>query len=251
MSADLLLVDVGNTRVKWATVRSGGPMREGRGAATTALTAVWVRALAARHPRHHLVLASVVPKATPLFTRAFRHRATVLTGDLPMLRTLFRYPNPAELGADRIAAALAVQAGGRFPAIVVACGTAVAFTVLDAKGRLRGGAIAPGLGAQLSALVVGAAQLRAPTLRPPRSALATSTSDAIRAGVLGAFVGGVKEIVARLTEALGDGPPPRVVLTGGDAHLLAGELELAHELRPLLVLEGLLIMGQRTLSSAT
>ena len=91
---------------------------------------------------------------------------------------------------------------GNCPAIIVACGTATAFTVLDAKGRLCGGAIAPGLQAQLAALLGATAQLPTTTLRHPRSALARSTQDAIRAGVMLNFQGGVKEIIQQLSDAL-------------------------------------------------
>ena len=132
-----------------------------------------------------------------------------------------------------------------FPAIIVACGTATAFTVLDAKGRLCGGAIAPGLHAQLGALIAITAQLPSTSLKMPRSPLARSTRDAIRAGVLLSFQGGVKEIVRRLGEALSRGAKPQVILTGGHAKLATEALDVPYTLRPLLVLEGLRIIGQR------
>jgi type III pantothenate kinase len=247
---NLLLVDLGNTRVKWAAPRPGAALRLAGDFPTAKLSAAWVRALAARHPQHHLVLASVVPKWNAAFARAFRGRVTLVSGRLPELKSLFAYPKPAELGADRIAAAFAARAEGLFPSIIAACGTATAFTVLDAKGRLCGGAIAPGPQAQLDALTGATAQLPSPTLHPPRDALAKSTRDAIRAGVLLSFQGGVKEIVTRLTDALPRGTRPHLILTGGNAKLAAAALSGPVLLRPLLVLEGLRIMGQRLLDAA-
>jgi type III pantothenate kinase len=247
---NLLLVDLGNTRVKWATPRGHAPIRLTGDFPTAQLSAAWVRALAKRHPQHLLVLASVVPKWTAVFTRAFRGRMAVVSGRTAELKSLFAYPKPQELGADRIAAAIAVREAGLFPAIIVASGTATAFTVLDAKGRICGGAIAPGLQAQLDALTSATAQLPSPKLEMPRSALAKSTADAIRTGVLLGFQGGIKEIVTRLSSELPRGKKPHLILTGGNARLAATALGGKVMLRPLLVLEGLRIMGQRLLAAA-
>jgi type III pantothenate kinase len=245
---NLLLVDLGNTRLKWATAST--PLRVSGDHPTAQLNAIWIRALAAKHPRHHLVLASVVPKWNASFARAFRRRATLVSGKLPAIMPHFAYPNPAELGADRIAAAIAAQSEGRFPAIIIACGTATAFTVLDAKGRLCGGVIAPGLEAQMLALVGATAQLPPVDLRMPCSVLAKSTHDAIRAGVVVGFQGGVKEIARRLAATFPLGAKPHVILTGGNAPLVARELGPKTKLRPLLVLEGLHIIGTQLPSAA-
>jgi type III pantothenate kinase len=246
---NLLLVDLGNTRIKWATAQGRARLRVEGEHPTAKLTATWISRLAKRHPRHHLVLASVVPRWNAAFVRAFWDRATIVSGKLPALKAHFAYPNPAELGSDRIAAAFAAQVSGLFPAIIVACGTATAYTVLDAKGRLCGGAIAPGLQAQLDALLGATAQLPATVLRMPRSALAKSTRDAIRAGVILSFQGGIKETVARLSATLSRGTKPHLILTGGNAKLAAQALGGKVTLRPLLVLEGLLIMGERFLKT--
>jgi type III pantothenate kinase len=157
----------------------------------------------------------------------------------------FDYPRPSELGTDRLAAAVAAHESGNGPVIIVSCGTATAFTVLDAEGRLCGGAIAPGLQTQLAALLGATAQLPATELIQPRSALAKSTQEAIRAGVMLNFQGGAKEIIQQLGETFSGNEKPSLILTGGNAHHLAGSLALPHTVRPLLVFEGLRIMGNR------
>jgi type III pantothenate kinase len=238
-----LLVDVGNTRVKWATARPRGPLRAASEVATREATPAWIKDLARKFPNHPVVLASVVPRLIPVFRRIFATRLAAVANDFPRRGLAFDYPRPRELGADRLAAAAAVHAAGLYPAIIIACGTATAFTVLDAKGRLCGGAIAPGLQAQLDALVGATAQLPATALRMPRSARAKSTREAIRAGVMLNFRGGVKEIVRELSKTLPARPRPHLVLTGGNAHLLVKELGAGVKLRPLLVLEGLRIIG--------
>jgi len=246
-----LLIDAGSSWLKWATSPARGPVRPAGKIATVKATAAWIKTLARKFPKHQAVLASVVPKLTPVFQRAFAQRLHVVTGSSPALGLRFDYPKPAEIGADRLATGVAAHADGLWPVIVISCGTATAFTVLDAKGRLCGGVIAPGLHTQLAALLGATAQLPATALRAPRRALARSTEEAICAGVILNFQGGVKEIVRQLSEAV-PGRRPHIVLTGGNAPHLTGSLDLPHALRPLLVFEGLRIIGTRlSLSTAT
>jgi len=162
-----LLIDIGNSRLKWATAGFHGPVRVGGEIATKEATSAWIRALARKFPGHRLVLASVVPKLAPALRRAFSGRLVEVSATLPELGFCFHYPKPAEIGADRLTAAVAAHEAGSWPVIVVQCGTATAFTVLDAKGRLCGGVIAPGLQTQLAALLDATAQLPATTLRHP------------------------------------------------------------------------------------
>ena len=240
-----LLIDAGNTDCKWATAGLRGPIRLAGRIAAKDITPARVHALARKFPVHHVVLASVVPKLTLVFRRAFLKRLHVVNSASSALGLDFNYPKPAEIGADRLAAAVAAHASGQYPAIIVACGTATAFTVLNAKGQLCGGVIAPGRQAQLTALLGATAQLPSVVLRPTRKALARSTQDAIRTGVVLNFQGGIKEIIQQLSKALPGRKKPRIILTGGNAHYLTKSLELPHTLRPLLVFEGLLIIGFR------
>jgi len=245
MSSPLLLIDAGNTRVKWATARDGGLIRGAGDLATKDITHDKVQSLVKKFPEHRVVLASVVPKLVPVFRRAFARRIEVVSGLSPNLGLRFDYPKSAELGADRIAAAVAVEAEGTWPAIIISCGTATAFTVLDAKGQLCGGVIAPGLQTQLASLIGATAQLPNVALRSPARSLARSTQEAIRAGVMLNFQGGVKEIIRRLGSEIPGHQLPQIVLTGGHAHHLAMVLDGPATLRPLLVFEGLRIIGVR------
>lgn len=240
-----LLIDAGSTRLKWATASLRGPIRVRGEVATKEATLAWANLLAKKFPRYQVVLASVVPKITPHFRRVFARRLHVVSGTSPALGLRFDYPKPEEIGADRLAVAVAAHAQSQWPVIIVSCGTATAFTVLDAKGKLCGGVIAPGLQTQLAALLGATAQLPATKLRPPRHYLARSTEEAIRAGVVLNFQGGVKEILARLSKSLPGNKPPHILLTGGNASYLKGILPGPVKLRPLLVFEGLLIIGAR------
>jgi type III pantothenate kinase len=234
----LLLIDVGNTQVKWAETTPRGLIRMRGRAPTHDLSARRAIGLAKKYPRHRVVIASVVPTAAKMLRHAFRGRAVFVTAKSSGLA--FDYPRPAEIGADRLAAAV----GARGPAIIVSCGTATAFSVVDRKGRFCGGALAPGLGTQLATLLGATAQLPKTSLRPVSrlsSARGRSTQTAIRTGVILNFQGGVREILERLRREFGS----RVIVTGGYAGYLKGVPLGRLEVRPLLVLEGLHIIGQR------
>jgi type III pantothenate kinase len=257
MFQSFLFVDAGNTRVKWAIAdipgrnssrpfdsRKAMPLVQGEMPMVDA-TPDCIRKLKKSFSGHFLILASVVPRLTLDFCRTFKRGFYSLTAESRALGLDFDYPNPAEIGADRLASAVAAHEAGKWPVIVVSSGTATAFTVLDAKGRLCGGAIAPGLQVQLGSLLDATAQLPATKLRQPNSALAKSTQAAIRAGVMLNFQGGVKEIVHQLSDSLPGRKKPHIILTGGNAHYLTGSLGLPYTLRPLLVFEGLRIIGNR------
>jgi type III pantothenate kinase len=245
LSTKFLLIDAGNTRFKWAVAGPHGKIVPGGDVATRDATFARISALARKYPSCRAILASVVPKLVPVFRRAFAGRLHAVNVKSPALGLDFDYPQPSELGADRLAAAVAAHAEGVWPAIMIAAGTATAFTVLDAQGRLCGGAIAPGLQAQLTALLGATAKLPPIVPRPPRSALARSTREAIRSGLLHNFRGGVKEIVQRLSSELTGPRRPAILLTGGNATYLAGALDGSVQMRPLLVFEGLRIIGAR------
>jgi type III pantothenate kinase len=238
MSA-LVLIDVGNSRLKWAEVTSRGVIKPRGHAATADVTPRWAASFAKQNAGKRVVAASVVPTVSKVLRRAMP-RIMLIGGKLPGLPLAFAYPRPAEVGADRLAAA--IGAGTRGPAIVISCGTATAFSALDARGRFCGGAITPGLNAQLGSLAHGTAQLPVTTLAAVPRALGKSTQAAIRAGVLLGWQGGVVEIVARLRQEIG--PKARILVTGGEAAHLRGVRGLGRvEFRPLLVFEGLRIIA--------
>jgi type III pantothenate kinase len=234
-----LLIDVGNSRLKWAVVTPRGAIRLQGNVATAEVMPRWLAAWTKKHAGERVVVASVVPRISDSLRRHFKD-AIFVSGTLRGLPLAFHYPRPAEIGADRIAAAVGVQ--GRGPAIIVSCGTATAYSVFDKRGRFCGGAIAPGPDAQLRALLGATAQLPATTLQATTRALGRSTRDAIRAGMLLGWQGGVREIVTRLRKELG--APARLIVTGGAAEHLRGMRGLGRmEFRPLLVFEGLRIIA--------
>lgn len=241
-----LLVDLGNTRLKWAWRVDGAPGRATAVAHTPAGIGAAVRPAWASLPRPARVLVGSVagPErddalrglcqalwgCEPRFVRAGAEAAGVVSG----------YDSPTQLGVDRWLALLAVHADGRGAACVVDCGTAVTIDLIDEAGRHHGGLILPGLQLMRECLL---ARTRIPPFAPPaaRLALGRETGAAVVNGALLAVVGAVRETLALAAGSWG--PDPRLVIAGGDAPALAAAWSGHVEERPDLVLEGLAVLA--------
>jgi type III pantothenate kinase len=150
-----------------------------------------------------------------------------------------RYRNPAEVGADRVACAIA--AGQRHPAqdvLVVDCGTATTLEAVTATGDYLGGAIMPGVGISAEILASRTAKLPRVEIARPESALGRTTIESIQSGLYHGHVGAIRNLLAALTTEAFAGRPARVIGTGGFARMFEAE-GLFDEIVPELVLFGL------------
>jgi type III pantothenate kinase len=150
-----------------------------------------------------------------------------------------RYRNPLEVGADRIAGAIA--ATQRHPAcnlVVVDCGTATTFDVVTAGADYLGGVILPGMGVSAETLASRTAKLPRVEIARPESVLGRSTVESIQSGLYHGHSGAIRHIVSELAREAFGGQRPHVVGTGGFARMLEEE-RLFDEIVPELVLLGL------------
>ncbi|MBN1433536.1 type III pantothenate kinase [Candidatus Fermentibacterales bacterium] len=147
------------------------------------------------------------------------------------------YPDPQELGADRIANAVGALLAGPAPAIVTDFGTATTFDVIDADGRYLGGVICPGVGTGAAELFRKAEKLSPVDLDFTDSVLARSTADAIRSGVMHSVVGSTDYILDRLEAELGSGAS--LYATGGWAPGIAPRCSHCLLVVPELTLQGI------------
>ncbi|HLH21168.1 MAG TPA: type III pantothenate kinase [Chloroflexota bacterium] len=247
----LLAVDVGNTNIVPGVFASDGRLvadwrwatDNARMADEYAALLGWALADAAiaRSAISGVVLSSVVPPLTNTFRELARRYLGVeplvvgagVRTDVPLC-----VEAPEEVGADRIANALAVKRLYRVPAIVVDFGTATNFDVVSAAGEFLGGAFAPGIQTGLEGLASRAARLRTIELRAPGQAIGKNTVGCMQAGLVYGYVALVEGLVARIAAELG-GPRPLVVATGGLAPLIAAETPAIDVLAPDLTLQGL------------
>ena len=194
------------------------------------------------------VLASVVPQLTGGWQSALRK----LTGAEAVVCTaaaagedLFptAYSNPAEIGADRVADAVAARALYGQPVVVVDFGTATNIEVIDRDGRFRGGVIAPGVQTSANALFTHGAQLPDIALVAPPAVIGTNTVEAIQSGIMLGEADRVDGLVRRIFDQLGYSA--KVIATGGLAAVVERYSSTIDEVNTELTLEGLRLIADR------
>jgi type III pantothenate kinase len=151
--------------------------------------------------------------------------------------------NPREVGADRVANAVAAYALYGGPSVVVDFGTATTFDAVSSRGEMLGVAIAPGIEISTDALVRETAQLRRVELVAPRSVIGKNTAESLQAGIMFGFAGQVDALVRRMIAELGD--HATVIATGGLAAVMIGVCETVDRHDPWLTLHGLRIIFDR------
>lgn len=234
---NILLVDAGNTRVKWALADAAAPAGEWLAhgavlhAGLAALADTWRDLDAAS------ALVSNVAGAD------MRARLAAMLAPLPV--TWFAstpalsgivngYRNPLQLGCDRFAAAIGARALDPGQALVIAtCGTATTIDAVSADGVFIGGMILPGLALMAGSLAKNTAQL--PQVQPGAAlpaAFADNTNDAIVSGCINAQAGAIERAVAAHGAS-------RCIVSGGAAGYIAPALTIDYIVRENLVLAGL------------
>ena len=254
----LLVVDVGNTQTHFGVFPDGGgglaehwrfstvrdSTRDELGAALSNLLAL--RGLAFGDIDSSIVSSTVPQLSLEWGAMAERYLGQRMLVVGPAIRTgmPIRYDNPHEVGADRLANAVAAydRVGDR--CIVVDFGTAITYDVISAAGEYLGGIITPGAEISIDALYERAAKLPKVELAEPRALIGKSTVDAIRSGVVFGFAAQVDGIVRRLRAELGSGTT--VIATGGLAEVLVPHVrETIDEVDDLLTLIGLRLIWER------
>jgi|SRR3990172_2807470 type III pantothenate kinase len=236
-----LLIDLGNTRLKWASSdpvwQVGAAALRGREIAELlndtwrelpTPTAVFMVSVADRQA------SEAVEQWVQAHWRLGVYRALPQAEQLGVTN---RYRDPATLGADRWVALIGAHATiANSAACVVDCGTAVTVDALTAAGEFAGGIIFPGLGLLRQALTGGTAHIRASD-GDESSCLARGTGDAVAAGSLYGLAGAIERVCEEFEQALGE--PMKLLITGGDADHLAAHLRRPARRIPDLVLRGL------------
>lgn len=189
-----------------------------------------------------VAVASVVPDCNRMIVEACRSylgmtplllQAGVRTG----LR--IRTANPAEVGADRIANAIA--AVELFPGkdrIIIDMGTATTFCAVNRNDEYLGGVIAAGMALSMRALAQNTAKLPHVDLEFPADCLGRTTVESIQSGLYFGHLGLMREVIGRLTVEIFGGRQPVIIATGGHARFFQKE-PLINAYIPDLVLRGL------------
>ncbi len=239
----LLLVDAGNTRIKWALAAAGEPPGQWQSfgsvshAEQSQLDAAWSRfaitevlaSNVAGHAFREQLLARLqqqdVQAEAVRWFRAQSECAGIKNG----------YAQPGQLGSDRFASLIGAR--HRFPGerlLVVTCGTATTIDALEPDGRFIGGMIAPGLGTMANSLALNTALLPAVEAAKRERVFADNTQEAIISGCLSAQVGAIAQAMAQR-----HAPTARCVISGGAAPYIVPHLPFPCDAVDNLVLLGL------------
>lgn len=238
----ILLVDAGNSRIKWGIYDAGMWLRQAAvdTADATGLEADWQQLASpttivvsnVAGPAVRAILERLLARwqTAPHWVAALGQQCGVRNG----------YDAAAQLGSDRWAALIAARRVAREVCLVVNVGTAVTVDALTREGVFLGGLILPGLELMCMALASGTAGVRGEPGHWAR--FPTNTADAVYSGAMQAVLGAI-ERMAREVERSAEGNCT-VWLSGGGAQQLAPLLNRPVMLVDNLVLEGLLIIAQ-------
>ncbi|MGH8801291.1 MAG: type III pantothenate kinase [Casimicrobiaceae bacterium] len=246
---DVLVLDVGNSRLKWGLRGPKGWVAQGA-VANHEIASLALRDWQGLERPAHVIGVNVAGEAARV-----RVEGQVARWRLPIEWQHPRasangvtngYQDPLHLGADRWAALVAARRrelarGEARPAVVVGAGTAVTIDALDAGGRFLGGVIVPGSHLMVRSLADRTAALR--TTPGRHQDFPTTTADALASGAMLAICGAIERMRARL----GDGDSPvACYLAGGGAREIEVHLSPPVARVDNLVLEGVLVLASQS-----
>jgi type III pantothenate kinase len=255
----LLAIDVGNTNIVLGVFEGSRLVESWRLLTLRERTADEVGVLVTGLFAHRrldiggvdaVVMGSVVPVLTPILhgmaARYFGREPLIVdpTGNagMPIL-----YERAAEVGADRIANAVAAheQYGRpRGTAVIIAdLGTATTFDAVTAKGEYLGGVICPGPQIAADALFQRAARLPRVDFRKPATVIGRTTVGAVESGLFHGYLGMVDGLMRGMRAELGG--RVTAVATGGLAPLVLPETQQFDAHEPDITLHGLRIVWER------
>ena len=164
------------------------------------------------------IICSVVPPLTEIFRAAVekltgRHALVVGAGIKTGLNIVI--DDPATLGSDLAAAAVAAMAQFPLPAIIIDMGTATTITVVDEGNRFIGGAIVPGVALSMNALSGGTSLLHKVPIEAPKKCISGTTTECMQSGAVYGNAALLDGMISRFEKELGK--PASLVATGGIA----------------------------------
>jgi type III pantothenate kinase len=192
-----------------------------------------------------VAMCSVVPPLISTFERLCQRYFNIeplVVGVGVKTGVSIRMDNPREVGADRIADAVAAVKLYGGPLIIIDLGTATTFGIIARNGDYIGGIIATGIATAAEALFTRTAQLPRVDLARPKHVIGTHTVAAIQSGIIYGYASLVEGMLARIQQEMGE--KPKVVATGGYAELIANVTDVIDEVNPDLTLVGLRLIYQ-------
>ena len=251
----LLALDIGNTNTVAGIFDGKNLLHQNRFATNTDSTAEqladsfdnWLtKAKVEKQQIKSAIICSVVPLVTAAFTQMvqelFKIDALILSSELP-LPIKIDIDAPRQVGADRIANAVAAFSKYGGACIVVDFGTATNFDIVSKGGDYIGGVLLPGPETSMAELARQAAQLHVVDIEPPEKVIGRTTTEALMSGLFFGTVGQVDYMVERIIDEAKFNKPT-VIATGGLAEKFVSYSKFIQRTEPDLTLEGLRIISE-------
>lgn len=193
------------------------------------------------------IISSVVPPVT----QTIKNAVQLITGETPLIVGAgiktglhLMVDDPGTVAGDLVATAIGAKEEYPLPCIIIDMGTATTLTVVDDKGCFIGGAILPGVGISLDALIRDTSLLPRIDIAPPQKAISTNTVECMKSGLVYGAAGGVDGMIRRFSKQLGQ-MPKSIVTTGGLGGLICPYCEHDIIVDDSLLLRGLGIIWRK------
>jgi len=194
-----------------------------------------------------VVISNVVPSQEHAITSMAKRyfKCEPLSVNYENIPIKIDYPNPKEIGADRLVNAYAAFKKFNTSTLVIDFGTATTFDYVDSSGAYAGGVIAPGIKISNEALYQWTSKLPRVDISKTENIIGKTTESAIKSGVYHGYVGLVKHTISKIKEEVNT--PFRLLATGGLASLVTIDLDI--EIDRFLTLNGLKLIYEQITSN--
>jgi type III pantothenate kinase len=246
----ILVIDVGNTRLKWAWLTSTGLSDQQAVVHRNSKPGMWTAALfrSGQKPSRILVSNVAGPEMAKtlagLAKKMFRVQVEFVTAAREFHGLTSGYLDPSLLGADRWLGLIGAWTKARAALCVVDAGTAVKVDSVDSNGQHLGGLIAPGIHMMREVLMSNTSDIAKAAFNSTPSlagVLANNTIAAVSRGAVFALAGMADRACEVIEQSTGT--KPRLFITGGDATMISGTMRAHGEVVPDLVLQGLAVIA--------
>lgn len=222
----ILAIDAGNTNIVLGCLDGETPRFTARFRTDRAKTedeyALYFRSLfdlhqVDRHAMEGAILSCVVSELTEVLCKAIEtviHKRPLVVGAGLKTGLNIKIDNPAQLGADLVADAVAALAKYPYPLVIFDMGTANTMSVIDSKGRFLGGAIMAGPRLSMDSLSSRTSQLPHIEFDAPAKVIGSNTIQCMQSGAIFGHAAMIDGMIERVQEELGE-TLASVIATGG------------------------------------
>ncbi|MDH3325121.1 MAG: type III pantothenate kinase [Gammaproteobacteria bacterium] len=239
-----ILVDVGNSRIKWrmTSIESDGGINAFAYKAETLVTQLDALFQVPKQQIDNVYVSNVAgekikSKLIQWFADRLNIKPKFATSRKEMRGLRSAYIQPDQLGVDRFLGMIGAQLSYEGAKVVVDCGTATTVDCINSDSEFIGGVILPGLSLMRASLSVKANALNFPMLDEGVTLFATDTTTAISSGTIFSITGVIESAVKKMSKM--SGAEVGCIITGGDGETIQSYLDIDSDYQEDLVLKGL------------